>query len=170
MRPGAKIPVDGAVEDGESKVDESMARGGLPRAKQPGSEVIHGASVNVSGSLRVRATKVGARTPRWRRSWPWSRKRRTPRRPGSGSPTGPRSLEVLVALIGGTLTFAVWLLAGAGVQTALLFAITVVVITCPDALGLATPTAIMVGTGLGAKRVLFKNATALRPAAGSTPW
>ena len=59
-----------------------------------------------------------------------------------------------------------WLLAGAGVQTALLFAITVVVITCPDALGLATPTAIMVGTGLGAQRgVLFKNATALETSA-----
>ncbi len=74
---------------------------------------------------------------------------------------------VLVALIGGTATFLVWWAVGAGVQTALLFAITVVVITCPDALGLATPTAIMVGTGLGAKRggVLFKNATALETSA-----
>ena len=73
---------------------------------------------------------------------------------------------VLVALIGGTGTFLVWWAAGAGVQTALLFAITVVVITCPDALGLATPTAIMVGTGLGAQRgVLFKNATALESSA-----
>ena len=73
---------------------------------------------------------------------------------------------MLVALIGGTVTFLVWWAVGAGVQTALLFAITVVVITCPDALGLATPTAIMVGTGLGAKRgVLFKNATALETAA-----
>ncbi len=70
---------------------------------------------------------------------------------------------VLVALIGGALTFLVWLgTAGADVSTALLFAITVVVITCPDALGLATPTAIMVGTGLGAQRgVLFKNAVAI---------
>jgi Cu2+-exporting ATPase len=73
---------------------------------------------------------------------------------------------VLVALVGGTATFLVWLAAGRPVNEALLFAITVVVITCPDAPGLATPTAIMVGTGLGAKRgVLSKNATALKTAA-----
>src|SRR4029450_2489100 len=73
---------------------------------------------------------------------------------------------VLVALVGGLATFLVWLAAGADVNKALLFAITVVVITCPDALGLATPTAIMVGTGLGAQRgVLFKNATALETSA-----
>jgi Cu2+-exporting ATPase len=73
----------------------------------------------------------------------------------------------LVALIGGTLTFAIWyFVVGRDVQDALLFAITVVVITCPDALGLATPTAIMVGTGLGAKRgVLFKHALAVEQAA-----
>lgn len=73
---------------------------------------------------------------------------------------------MFVALIGGTVTFFGWLLAGREVTEALLFAITVVVITCPDALGLATPTAIMVGTGLGAKRgILFKNAMALEGAA-----
>src|SRR5205807_6007017 len=73
---------------------------------------------------------------------------------------------VLVALVGGTLTLVVWLLAGRPFSQAILFAITVVVITCPDALGLATPTAIMVGTGLGAKRgILFKNAAAIEAAA-----
>jgi Cu2+-exporting ATPase len=73
---------------------------------------------------------------------------------------------VLVALIGGVGTFVVWLLISGSVSVAILFAITLVVITCPDALGLATPTAIMVGTGLGAKRgILFKNAMALEAAA-----
>src|SRR5262249_28959028 len=73
---------------------------------------------------------------------------------------------VLVALAGGTATLAAWLLAGRTFAQAMLFAITVVVITCPDALGLATPTAIMVGSGLGAKRgILFKNAVALETSA-----
>jgi Cu2+-exporting ATPase len=73
---------------------------------------------------------------------------------------------VFVALIGGAATLAVWLSVGESLSTAMLYAITVVVITCPDALGLATPTAIMVGTGLGAKRgILFKNAIALETSA-----
>ena len=73
---------------------------------------------------------------------------------------------VLVALVGGTVTLLAWLLAGRSFSQAILFAITVVVITCPDALGLATPTAIMVGTGLGARRgILFKNAAAIEAAA-----
>jgi cation transport ATPase len=73
---------------------------------------------------------------------------------------------VLVALIGGTATFLAWLLAGAEVPPAILFAITVAVIICPDALGLATPTANVVGSGLGAKRgILFRNATGIETAA-----
>ena len=124
-----------------------------------------GASVNISGTLRVRATKVGADTA-LAQIVALVQEAQNSKAPGQRLADRAAFWLVLVALIGGTMTFAVWFATGAGVQTALLFAITVVVITCPDALGLATPTAIMVGTGLGAKRgVLFKNATALETAA-----
>jgi len=165
VRPGSKLPVDGDVESGESEVDESMVTGeSLPVPKTPGTQVI-GASVNISGTLRVRATKVGADTA-LAQIVALVQEAQNSKAPGQRLADRAAFWLVLVALIGGTLTFAVWLAVGAGVQTALLFAITVVVITCPDALGLATPTAIMVGTGLGARRgVLFKNATALETAA-----
>ena len=165
VRPGSKIPVDGDVEEGDSEVDESMVTGeSLPVPKTPGAQVI-GASVNISGTLRVRATKVGADTA-LAQIVALVQEAQNSKAPGQRLADRAAFWLVLVALIGGSLTFAVWLAVGAGVQTALLFAITVVVITCPDALGLATPTAIMVGTGLGAKRgVLFKNATALETAA-----
>ncbi len=165
VRPGAKIPVDGAVAAGESEVDESMVTGeSLPVAKAPGAQVI-GASINVSGTLRVRATKVGADTA-LAQIVALVQEAQNSRAPGQRLADRAAFWLVLVALLGGALTFSVWMLVGAGVQTALLFAITVVVITCPDALGLATPTAIMVGTGLGARRgVLFKNAAALEAAA-----
>ncbi|MFZ5869545.1 MAG: heavy metal translocating P-type ATPase, partial [Actinomycetota bacterium] len=165
VRPGAKVPVDGVVEDGESEVDESMVTGeSLPVAKTAGSEVI-GASVNTTGTLRVRATKVGADTA-LAQIVALVQEAQNSKAPGQRLADRAAFWLVFVALIGGTGTFLVWLLAGASVPVALLFAITVVVITCPDALGLATPTAIMVGTGLGAKRgVLFKNATALETSA-----
>ena len=165
VRPGSKIPVDGVVVGGDSEVDESMVTGeSLPVVKSPGSEVI-GASVNVSGVLRVRATRVGADTA-LAQIVALVQEAQNSKAPGQRLADRAAFWLVLVALIGGSLTAAVWLASGAGVQTALLFAITVVVISCPDALGLATPTAIMVGTGLGAKRgVLFKNATALETAA-----
>ena len=165
VRPGAKIPVDGEVVEGESEVDESMVTGeSLPVAKQPGAAVI-GASVNTTGTLRVRATKVGSDTA-LAQIVALVQEAQNSRAPGQRLADRAAFWLVLVALIGGVLTFGVWFAAGAGVETALLFAITVVVITCPDALGLATPTAIMVGSGLGARRgVLFKNATALETAA-----
>ena len=165
IRPGAKVPVDGLVESGESEVDESMVTGeSLPVAKVPGSAVI-GASVNTTGTLRVRATKVGAATA-LAQIVALVQAAQNSQAPGQRLADRAAFWLVLVALIGGALTFAAWLATGAGVQTALLFAITVVVVTCPDALGLATPTAIMVGTGLGAQRgVLFKNATALETSA-----
>ena len=165
VRPGAKIPTDGVVEDGVSDIDESMVTGeSLPVAKAAGSEVI-GATVNTTGTLRVRATKVGADTA-LAQIVALVQEAQNSKAPGQRLADRAAFWLVLVALIGGSVTFAAWLLAGASVPTAILFAITVVVITCPDALGLATPTAIMVGTGLGAKRgVLFKNAGALETAA-----
>jgi P-type Cu2+ transporter len=165
VRPGAKIPVDGVVEVGESEVDESMVTGeSLPVAKAPGSAVI-GASVNTTGVLRVRATKVGTDTA-LAQIVALVQEAQNSKAPGQRLADRAAFWLVLVALVGGAGTFVAWLAAGRPVTEAMLFAITVVVITCPDALGLATPTAIMVGSGLGAGRgVLFKNATALETSA-----
>jgi P-type Cu2+ transporter len=165
VRPGAKVPVDGVVEEGESEVDESTVTGeSLPVPKSPGSEVI-GATVNTNGTLRVRATKVGADTA-LAQIVKLVQEAQNSKAPGQRLADRAAFWLVLVALIGGGATFLVWLGVGRSVSEAILFAITVVVITCPDALGLATPTAIMVGSGLGAKRgVLFKNATAIETAA-----
>jgi Cu2+-exporting ATPase len=165
VRPGAKVPVDGVVEAGTSEVDESMVTGeSLPVSKQPGDGVV-GASVNTTGSLRVRATKVGSDTA-LAQIVEMVQQAQNSKAPGQRLADRAAFWLVLVALIGGLGTFLVWLASGAPVQTALLFAITVVVITCPDALGIATPTAVMVGTGLGARRgVLVKNATALETSA-----
>ncbi|MET9251876.1 heavy metal translocating P-type ATPase [Nonomuraea sp. NPDC003709] len=165
IRPGTKIAVDGEVMEGESEVDESMVTGeSLPVHKAPGSAVV-GATINKNGTLRVRATKVGADTA-LAQIVKLVQQAQNSKAPGQRLADRAAFWLVLVALIGGGLTLVVWLLAGAAAGTAMLFAITVVVITCPDALGLATPTAIMVGAGLGAKRgVLFKNAMALETSA-----
>jgi Cu2+-exporting ATPase len=164
VRPGAKVPVDGVVEAGETDVDESMVTGeSVPVRKAPGSAVI-GATINTDGTLRVRATKVGADTA-LAQIVELVQEAQNSKAPGQRLADRAAFWLVLVALIGGLLTFVVWSFFRPASE-ALLFAITVVVITCPDALGLATPTAIMVGTGLGAKRgVLFKNAMALETSA-----
>jgi len=161
IRPGAKIPVDGFVEEGGSEVDESMVTGeSLPVTKAVGDELI-GASINTTGTLRARATKVGSDTV-LASIVALVQEAQNSKAPGQRLADRAAFWLVFVALVGGAGTFVVWLAATGDVDKALLFAITVVVITCPDALGLATPTAIMVGTGLGAKRgVLFKNAAAL---------
>jgi len=166
VRPGAKIAVDGVVEEGDSEVDESTVTGeSLPVHKQPGDQVI-GATINKNGTLRVRATKVGADTA-LAQIVRLVQEAQNSKAPGQRLADRAAFWLVLVALLGGGLTLAVWLLASdRPLSDAVLFAITVVVITCPDALGLATPTAIMVGTGLGAGRgVLFKNAMALETSA-----
>ena len=165
VRPGAKVATDGVVEDGDSEVDESVVTGeSLPVHKQPGSPVI-GATINRNGTLKVRATKVGSDTA-LAQIVKLVQQAQNSKAPGQRLADRAAFWLVLVALVGGALTLVAWLLAGRPFSDAILFAITVVVITCPDALGLATPTAIMVGTGLGAKRgILFKNAMALETSA-----
>jgi Cu2+-exporting ATPase len=166
VRPGAKIPADGTVVDGESEVDESMVTGeSLPVHKEPGAQVI-GATINTNGTLQVLATKVGADTA-LAQIVQLVQEAQNSKAPGQRLADRAAFWLVLVALIGGLVTFAAWMLfSGRDTEAALLFAITVVVITCPDALGLATPTAIMVGSGLGARRgVLFKNAGAIEASA-----
>ena len=166
IRPGSKVPVDAVVEEGESQVDESTVTGeSLPVKKTAGDQLI-GATINKNGTLRARATAVGSDTA-LAQIVKLVQEAQNSKAPGQRLADRAAFWLVLVALVGGTLTFVVWyFIVGRDVQDALLFAITVVVITCPDALGLATPTAIMVGTGLGAKRgILFKNAMALEQAA-----
>jgi len=166
IRPGAKVPVDAVVEEGESEVDESTVTGeSLPVHKAPADELI-GATINKNGTLRARATAVGSDTA-LAQIVKLVQEAQNSKAPGQRLADRAAFWLVFVALLGGSLTFFIWyVLAERDVQDALLFAITVVVITCPDALGLATPTAIMVGTGLGAKRgILFKHAIALEQAA-----
>jgi Cu2+-exporting ATPase len=165
IRPGAKVPVDGEVLEGESSVDESMVTGeSLPVGKRPGDKLI-GATINRQGTLRARAVAVGSDTA-LAQIVKLVQEAQNSKAPAQRLADRAAFWLVLVALLGGVGTLLVWLALGKSFTDALLFAITVVVITCPDALGLATPTAIMVGTGLGAKRgILFKNAIALEQVA-----
>jgi Cu2+-exporting ATPase len=165
VRPGSKVPVDAVVEEGTSSVDESMITGeSLPVTKRQGDALI-GATINNEGSLRARATKVGSDTALAQIVALVQAAQNSKARAQRLADRAAFWL-VLVALGGGLITFAAWFwVVGSSLETALLFAITVVVIACPDALGLATPTAIMVGTGMGARRgILFKDAGALEQA------
>jgi len=166
IRPGAKVPVDAEVIEGESSVDESMVTGeSLPVSKQPGDRLV-GATINKQGAVRARATAVGSDTA-LAQIVKLVQQAQNSKAPAQRLADRAAFWLVLVALIGGLGTFLAWYgIFDRTALDALLFAITVVVITCPDALGLATPTAIMVGTGLGARRgILFKNAIALEQVA-----
>ncbi len=165
VRPGSRIPVDGTVIEGRSSVDESMLTGeSLPVNKQTGSAVI-GATVNKSGRLIVEATRVGAQTALAQII------RLVEQAQGSKAPIQRiadqvSSIFVPMVLILALLTFVGWLIAGqVGFTTSMVHAVAVLVIACPCALGLATPTAIMVGTGRGAEMgILFKSSEALESA------
>ncbi|GMV05197.1 MAG: copper-translocating P-type ATPase [Gemmatimonadota bacterium] len=165
IRPGNKVPVDGEVIEGESQVDESMLTGeSMPVGKGPGDTVI-GATINRSGSFKYRATKVGADTA-LAQIVKLVQEAQNSKAPAQLLADKASQWLVVIAIVIGLATFATWFWwIGQTLLFALTLTITVFVIACPDALGLATPMAVMVGTGLGAKRgILFKNASALEDA------
>ena len=165
IRPGNKIPVDGTVLEGASLVDESMLTGeSMPVDKKAGDAVI-GATINKSGTFQYRATKVGVDTA-LAQIVKLVQEAQNSKAPSQLLADRAAQWLVLAAVVVGLLTFAVWYWwIGQTLLFAISLMITVFVIACPDALGLATPMAIMVGTGLGAKNgILFKNASALEDA------
>jgi P-type Cu2+ transporter len=165
IKPGDKIPVDGKLIEGASQVDESMLTGeSMPVKKVVGDAVI-GATINKSGSFRYQATKVGADTA-LAQIVKLVQEAQNSKAPGQLLADQASQWLVLIAILVGLTTFAVWFwVLGQPLLFALTLTITVFVIACPDALGLATPMAIMVGTGLGAVNgILFKNAAALENA------
>ena len=166
VRPGEKIPVDGVVVGGESAVDEAMISGeSMPVTKREGDEVI-GATINKTGTFRFRATKIGRDTALARIM------RMVEEAQGSKAPIQRLAdrisgVFVPVVMVLATLTFLLWLVFGPepAFTLALLNFVAVLIIACPCAMGLATPTSIMVGTGRGAERgILVKGGEALEVA------
>lgn len=165
VRPGERIPVDGVVAEGRSAVDESMLTGeSMPVEKAPGDQVV-GATINKEGALRFRATRVGAATALAQII------RLVQEAQGSKAPIQRLADRVAAVFVPTVIvlamgTFVVWFFAvGAGFTPALIRLVAVLVIACPCALGLATPTAVMVGTGKGAKLgILFRSSGALERA------
>ncbi len=164
VRPGERIPVDGVVIYGESAVDESMMTGEpIPVDKTEG-DTVYGATVNMHGRLKIRAEGVGSETALAQII------RLVNRAQGSKAPIqriADSVSAVFVPVIIGIalITFAVWWIFGGDIVQAMIRMVAVLVIACPCALGLATPTAVMVGSGKGASMgVLFKNSEALETA------
>ncbi len=165
IRPGNKIPVDGTVETGQSLVDESMLTGeSMPVQKGPGDKVV-GASINTNGSFRYKATKVGADSA-LAQIVKLVQDAQNSKAPAQLLADRAAQWLVVAAIVIGLLTFAIWFwVIGETLLLAVTLTITVFVIACPDALGLATPMAVMVSTSLGAVNgILFKNASALEDA------
>ncbi len=166
LRPGAKVPVDGQVIEGETTVDESLITGeSLPVAKSVGDRVVGGA-INRTGSVTFRATKVGSDTA-LAQIVALVRTAQTSKAPAQRIADNAAQWLVLLAVGAGVTTFILWFFVGGeSARTALTFAVAAIVIACPDALGLATPTAIAVATGLGAEHgILFKQASAIEQSA-----
>src|SRR5215203_5278498 len=157
LRPGDKVPVDGEVTEGETSIDEALVTGeSVPVTKRPGDAVIAG-SINRSGSVRFRATAVGSDTT-LAQIVDLVQQAQNSKAPGQRLADRAAEYLIILAVESGVVTFLVWyFLGGAAAITAMTFAISAVVIACPDALGLATPTAVAVGTGVGARHnILIK--------------
>ncbi len=161
VRPGERIPADGTVLEGDTHVDESMLTGEpLPVAKGPEAKVT-GGSINAEGRFVMRATAVG-RESVLARIIRLVEDAQAAKAPIQRLVDQVSAVFVPVVLVISALTLAGWLLAGAGLETALIHAVAVLVIACPCALGLATPAAIMAGTGVAARHgILIKDVQAL---------
>ncbi len=161
VRPGERIAVDGTVIEGASQVDESLITGeSLPVLKQTGSRVT-GASINADGLLLVRTDAIGAETT-LSRIILMVENAQSAKAPIQRLVDQVSAVFVPVVLVIGAITFLGWWLYGSGFEVAIINAVAVLVIACPCALGLATPTAIMAGTGVAAKfGILIKDAEAL---------
>ncbi|MCW3476680.1 heavy metal translocating P-type ATPase [Limobrevibacterium gyesilva] len=164
IRPGERIPVDGVVLHGEGSVDESLITGeSLPVARFPGARVTGGA-INGDALLQVRTIAIGAETV-LARMIRLVEDAQAAKAPIQRAVDRVSAVFVPVVLALAAATFLSWVLAGADAATALINAVSVLVIACPCAMGLATPTAIMVGTGLAARHgILIKDAAALERA------
>ncbi len=166
VRPGEKVPVDGVVVQGHSAVDESMVTGEpVPVEKSAGDEVV-GATVNQTGSLRLRATTVGADSV-LAQIVDMVRRAQASRAPIQRLADRVSAVFVPVVIFIALAAFAVWFVAGPVPQFThgVIVAVTVLIIACPCALGLATPLSVIVGTGRAAGRgILFRNAEAIESA------
>lgn len=164
VKPGEKIPVDGVVIDGHSSVDEKMITGeSIPVGKKIGDEVI-GATINKSGLLKIKAAKVGKDTV-LAQIIKIVQEALTVKAPIQRLADKVSSYFVPTVIAIAVISFFVWLYAGMGFIFALTIFITILIIACPCALGIATPTAILVGTSLGANNgILIKGGKALETA------
>lgn len=165
LRPGDKIPVDGAIVEGETSIDEALVTGeSLPVSKGIG-DVVVGGSVNQNGIIKFKATKIGSDTV-LAQIIAMVETAQNSKAPGQRIADKAAAWLVILAVGSGLVTFFGWyVFGGVSIMTALTFAISAVVIACPDALGLATPTAVAVGTGIGAKHnILIKDAATLENA------
>lgn len=162
LRPGDSIPVDGELTEGETDVDEALVTGESRSVKRRPGDPMVGGAINVSGAVTMRATRVGKDTVLAQIAELVARAQNS-KAPRQRLADRAAAVLVVVAVGAGVVTFVGWkVFADAPFLTALTFAISAVVIACPDALGLATPTAVAVGTGLGARHnILIKDAATL---------